>query len=161
MTLGLTKFCGDPQSRLYISRPFTQGDHTWATNGHIMIRIPKRADVPAFKDAPNAQKAWDRSTHEHDKSGEPLTPITPFDIPIPEYNSDGEEIPVAVRVGAVYIQRRYAEWLMDLPGLSIAIPDQNVPAIYFRFDGGDGRLMAFKWREGDPLIADMTTGLLP
>lgn len=38
----LKKFCADRDDLIYyIQEPFSHGDYTYATNGHIMVRIPR------------------------------------------------------------------------------------------------------------------------
>lgn len=36
----LKKFCGDDPGRRYLMVPFSCGDFVYATNGHIMVRVP-------------------------------------------------------------------------------------------------------------------------
>jgi hypothetical protein len=51
--IDLTLFCaasGDP--RIYLTRPFSIGDYTLASNGHILIRIDRRDDIPPPEDMP-------------------------------------------------------------------------------------------------------------
>ena len=49
----LMKFCGGPD-RKAMSTPFSIGSFTYATNGHIMVRIPRLSDISERSDAPNA-----------------------------------------------------------------------------------------------------------
>lgn len=42
--MDLTPFCSVDPYRPNIHRPFTWGDHTYATNGRILIRVAKRED---------------------------------------------------------------------------------------------------------------------
>lgn len=46
MTIDLAKFCSFDRHRSHLSAPFTIGDYTYASNGHIGIRVPRRDDVP-------------------------------------------------------------------------------------------------------------------
>ena len=48
--MDLNKFCGDKPS---ISSPWSLGDFTYATNGYLIVRIPRMSDVPERRDAPN------------------------------------------------------------------------------------------------------------
>ena len=45
------------------SVPFSLNGHTYASNGHICVRVPRRLDIPENKEAPNAEEAlpWDFS----------------------------------------------------------------------------------------------------
>lgn len=57
--LDLAPFCSfDTTMRFtraggYLSKPFSFGDYTYATNGHVAIRVPRREDVAENADAPN------------------------------------------------------------------------------------------------------------
>jgi len=48
--IDLQKYC-DP-SRERIAIPFSAGEFTYATNGHILIRVPRRDDIAESSDAP-------------------------------------------------------------------------------------------------------------
>jgi predicted RNA-binding Zn-ribbon protein involved in translation (DUF1610 family) len=37
----LHKFCATDPFRTNINKPFTKGEYTYATNGHILVRVPK------------------------------------------------------------------------------------------------------------------------
>jgi hypothetical protein len=61
MSVDLNLFC-DPERR-NLSVPFSLNGHTYASNGHIIVRVPRRPDIPENKEAPNAEKLlpWDFS----------------------------------------------------------------------------------------------------
>ena len=45
-----------------LSVPFSLNGHTYATNGHICVRVPRRPDIPENKEAPNPENLeWDFS----------------------------------------------------------------------------------------------------
>ncbi len=52
MSIDLQPFCGREITRYYIIKPWSLGEWTYATNGHICIRVPRRADVPEMVDNP-------------------------------------------------------------------------------------------------------------
>ena len=56
LVVDLSHYCGDEDDRPELSRPFSRGDYTYATNGHICVRIPRRADVPEIEGTPDASK---------------------------------------------------------------------------------------------------------
>ena len=58
--MDLQQFCsvGDEYNRYRIHRPFSRGAWSWATNGHILVRVARRADIPEDQDAPNAEAVW-------------------------------------------------------------------------------------------------------
>jgi hypothetical protein len=60
----LTPFCllnklehYSPEVNQILSAPFSIGDHTYASNGHICVRIPRRPDAPEFRETPDTSKA--------------------------------------------------------------------------------------------------------
>lgn len=38
-----------------VQTPYSRGEHSLATNGHIMVRVPRRADIHERDDAPRSQ----------------------------------------------------------------------------------------------------------
>jgi hypothetical protein len=51
------QFCADPKQRLNLSKPFTRGAYTFASNGTITVRVPASADYPEadnYADAPKS-----------------------------------------------------------------------------------------------------------
>ena len=51
--INLDIFC-DPSSP-GLTRPFSVGTWSYATNGHILVRVPRRDDVAENPDAPNTR----------------------------------------------------------------------------------------------------------
>lgn len=45
MQIDLNKFC-DKSGKGWMSKPFTQGEYTFATNGFVLIRVPKILGIP-------------------------------------------------------------------------------------------------------------------
>ena len=57
MAINLTKFCGKNGIRVHIDQPFSKGEWTYATDVHIVVRVP-RLHIPQFpenKDAPDCE----------------------------------------------------------------------------------------------------------
>ncbi len=48
----LKRFCWTDNGRPTIARPFSQGDWTYATNGRLLVRVPRLSDVPEYDDSP-------------------------------------------------------------------------------------------------------------
>jgi hypothetical protein len=67
MSLKLDMFCDPTRCKpgADLSVPFSLNEHTYASNGHICVRVPRRADIPENKDAPSCEKVeglpWDFS----------------------------------------------------------------------------------------------------
>ena len=49
----LKKFCGDPRYSERIGSPWSKGKFTFATNGYILVRVPRLQEVPEREDAVN------------------------------------------------------------------------------------------------------------
>lgn len=62
MTLDeLKKFCGRDKYRSYLLEPFSRGEHTYATDGNILIRIPRLAEIGEVTGAPNTEKIFNEN----------------------------------------------------------------------------------------------------
>jgi hypothetical protein len=159
MIVFLEQFC-DPKRRA-ISSPFSLNEHTYATNGHIIVRVPRHsAQFPEQNEPPNVEGLpWDFSR----VTFEPLPDW--LDIPGQCSVCDGRgfqhdcpscrcecelckgtgENPKPVQIGEAWFDGRYIGWIQPLSGLeigkpksSIAIPfGESVIPLAFRFEGGD------------------------
>ena len=59
MKIDLQKFCGDEKdSKVHVNRPWSRGSWTYATNGHIVLRLPKLPDVSENPKAPDVEKLF-------------------------------------------------------------------------------------------------------
>jgi hypothetical protein len=160
MSVDLNLFC-DPKRRAPgsdLSVPFSLNGHTYASNGHIAVRVPRRPDIPENKEAPNAAERlpWDFSRVKFGPLPEPE--------PLPDqcWVCDGRghkhkcpdcrcecehcygfgKLPPRVRIGKAIFASQYIEWIQALPGLEIGKPMRQHPRpLPFRFKGGEGLLM--------------------
>ena len=53
----LKQFCSYDNLRKEIMEPWTRGDYTYATNGKIIIRVPRISDIPENPAAPNVNRS--------------------------------------------------------------------------------------------------------
>lgn len=55
--IDLSKFTSSPDGTggHYLSTPWSVGDHSVATNGHILVRVPRRDDIPENDKAPSLE----------------------------------------------------------------------------------------------------------
>ena len=90
----LQRFCADaddvrPQ-RYHMHAPWSRGERTYATNGHILVHVPRLAEVPEnAKAAPDAENLLERT-----KTGEwLLVPETemPPDVPCSWCEGSGKD----------------------------------------------------------------------
>ena len=73
----LNKFCNKDKYRRNISTPFSIGDYTYATNGHVIIRVDKVESIGSVENSLNPETLL---TWDHSKIKEWL--------PLPEYSID-------------------------------------------------------------------------
>lgn len=55
----LKKFCGDPKYNEKIGTPWSAGEFSFATNGFILVRVPRVASVPERENALNLKTLMD------------------------------------------------------------------------------------------------------
>ena len=154
--IDLTPFfdAGHPQSK--IAAPFSDGEHTYATDGSIVIRIPRRLDVESSQFAPKADRLFaehigDSPRKWFDVPELPKPVMQPCEClndtrcdPCPDCN--GTEVVEKIKsadIGGVPFQRKYVAKIALLPNCVIS-PAGPKPA-WFRFDGGDGLLCPMRW----------------
>ena len=166
----LKKFCHDDATRTSIATPWSAGEHSFATNGHMIVRVSRLADVPEREDAPFLGKMFPYA--------DPAEWFALADIKLPkpktvdcsgcdgdgeieheecadcsghkceECNGTGEVTPldIPVPVGNTHFQLGYLLTLKDLPNCKIGPgPASPLASLLkeapFQFDGGDGLLM--------------------
>ena len=56
--MNLQDFCSKDSTRLSINAPWSVGEYTYATDGHILIRVPRLPDVPGNPAAPGTEKLF-------------------------------------------------------------------------------------------------------
>lgn len=163
--IDLKPFCGTDETRPYLCVPFSHGDFSYATNGHIMVRIPRSGDLP--EQTKNIATNWDApfegfeaATFSPVKVNLP-PPIADVecescegrgqehDCPdceciCPECEGSGLEsadhgISTTIR-GHTYALR-YVRLMLSLPGVILADNTDAKKPLLFRFDGGIGALM--------------------
>ena len=167
----LKQFCSDDPFRPYLHEPFTVDDFTYATNGHILVRVPKIDGVgPLKRDDPlnvEGTLKW------HWKEG---TEFYPCNLQIPAIEDSGvcphcdgrgkeHNCPdcdcecsacdgtgkghkkISAKVGGVDFDVYYRRQIAGLPGAEIshtADAGKNPVPMMFRFDGGVGSLMPLR-----------------
>ncbi len=176
--MNLQQFCSRDEARPQLMKPWSIGEHTIATNGHIMIRVPRVDDVPENADAPPTHKVWARC----DMQGEPLevmqcaipTPVmeTCMDCagskkkhvcpscncPCPDCDGTGEvEINQDTSVGffGVPIDLRYARMILALPKVRFFKPTGRENPLPFKFEGGDGCVMPLRREKTNHITAKL------
>lgn len=81
--INLERFCADKFGRAHLQKPFTLGDYTYATNGHIAVRVPKRGEQDS-EEHEVIVAALERYFEEGRKSAGPMLPIPDGELPARE-----------------------------------------------------------------------------
>lgn len=165
--IDLQKYCGDDKFRPYLNRPFTVGEFSYATDGRIMVRVPR---IDGW-DPPGIDHAWDGPFKGLEKAlfgplaHKALPPLPKsterecedcegrgkeHDCPDCECdceNCDGSgreiitpEISTTIRGGIFNL--KYVALMLELPGVLVQTDraDGEAPLL-FKFDGGIGAMM--------------------
>ncbi|MBR0871176.1 hypothetical protein JQ633_12465 [Bradyrhizobium tropiciagri] len=171
----IQSFCAGPeQRRIVLQSPFTRGAYTYATDGHILIRVD-RLDSAPIDDKIAAEKVLiglDAATFA------PVgTIVLAAKMPAQECNacegrgtehdcprcecqceacggrgSIDPERTVSVDFAGAIFALKYVRQLLSLPNVEIAFETATPGPLLFRFDGGVGALMRCATR-GDHHVA--------
>jgi hypothetical protein len=173
MLIDLKPFCayeGEYPSRKWLETPFSRGDFSYATNGAVMVRVPRRANVSDIDVALSWLKLDEPLQHRADLSFRPVHLRVPGDPPVVGRcgfcggcgGVDGlldADCPVCGGIGWSDPELRVSTWLegLDLgvsylrriaalPDLAIAfaVTPSGVPTLQFSFDGGIGCLAGLR-----------------
>jgi hypothetical protein len=129
--IDLSPFCADPYPH-----PFTQGDYTYATNLHVLVRVPKRDGYEIDLEAP----MWElgRALARAD-----VATFRPITVNERMHFIDKDKTLHTCRLGVAWFNVKYVDKIGALPNIEIANTGQLEP-MPFRFTGGVGLLMPMK-----------------
>ena len=160
--IDLKKFCSQWNQRYIV--PWSRGDYTFATDGRIIIRLPRMADVLEKEDTPDALILWANVLISGD-------PVSIPNLPPPKLvrcedclgeskeaiaeceECEGTGMIRAVQnteVGGMTFADQYLELIKELPDYKFYPVKYDfslgfkAPPSPFTFDGGDGLLMPVK-----------------
>ena len=165
-------FC-DPD-RDGIRAPWSADGQTYASDGHICIRLPAQENIGARADAPNVASFFSDPAPG-------LQPLPVVDLPKPrvtrceecEGRGTEHDCPecgckcdacdgyghitqrVVVRFGKLLISGRDWRKLVYLPNTRVAAEPDRHGRLRFAFDGGDGVAMPMRGRDDDDLVIDV------
>lgn len=165
--IDLQQFCGKDETRPYLMKPFSVGDFTYATNGHIMVRVPKDPDIGPPSKSFNPDRPLEgveTATFVAPKFKLPSKP--PADAECEECDGRGykhdcphcecqcracagtgsqaEEGNVSTEYGGVTLAMRYVRKMLALPAIELSVPRSADAPLLFRFKGGVGALMPMR-----------------
>ncbi len=167
----LEQFCYDGDDRPYLARPFSLGQHTYATNGHIMVRVPVVEALGPPNGAPEGfEEALGKILKEPDgvkyfKLPHEKIPPKPDDVECPICRGTGhehhcpdcrcecfrclglgkinpEDGVVSVTVNRIPFAAPYIRMIADLPDPRMSRPRRGEHPVHFKFgESGFGALM--------------------
>ena len=172
MTIDLTQFCERNGFRLWMTEPFGIGEYTYASNGVILVRVP-RSDWPSC-DLPEVVRPASFPQIRKWLNGSPAMAPIPAIPPGPYYEKcfmcsgsgevqsdcgdieeceecDGEgviEKHTFYRFGSRSFNARYLRMIQALPDSRLATYGPQTEAALFAFTGGRGLLMAVNEDKG-------------
>lgn len=168
MLIDLTPFCGTGELRPYIKQPFSFGEFTYATNGHIIVRVGRRQDTPdgevitesgilrAIRVADDACRFTllpvyvfppadpDADCEKCDWRGV-MHDCPDCDCVCGDCDGSGKrEKKASLSFSGVAYDIRYLRQIASLPSIEVeASPSGDAP-LRFRFEGGIGALMPIR-----------------
>lgn len=178
--MNLDKYCSADTHRVNISKPFSRGEWTYATDGHILVRIPRDQNVPEIKDAPEVERIVPSNIYLLTFRELHLPVLPPYEEKkqacedcdgrgsehdCPDCNcqcencdGSGEEMVnprLYVAIDGIPYDLKYLHWLRELPNITVADPATKESPCPFRFDGGEGLIMPVRW--DGPYVAEVKT----
>lgn len=166
----MKRFCGDEVTRPYISKPFSHGKYTYATNGHIVIRVARMDDVPEAEGAPEgfvgkAEALFDSFGRHKFRQVRKKNDLKNEIVACGECCGRGREhdcpdcqciceecegtgrvkARLSCQIGGVLFDAEYISLIGGLKNAEIEVSDDDGPT-KFRFDGGEGVLMHLRRR---------------
>jgi hypothetical protein len=166
MEIDLTNFC-DP-NRAGLTHPFSINGFTYASNGRIMVRVPRRPDVPENPQAPvRAAALFEQfSDHKRYRKLPTIDLVEPYEwdetitcefcdgsgkqhscpncsCKCPSCDGAGSRIETrwqTTSIGRASFESKYIAWLQALPELEVG-KQTGLQPLHFRFTGGEGLLM--------------------
>ena len=167
--IDLRPFCSTETFRPILRQPFSVGNRTYATDGHIMVRVARREDVPEQPTAPAVTHLFKDVSHVSwralrkvefpeeikERCSECEGRGTLHDCPDCTCTCEGCDGSgsisgmASIFVGAGLFNVRYVRLLAALPGILVpeTVADtaaRELSPMPFKFDDGDGLLVGLR-----------------
>lgn len=170
--IDLQQFCSTDENREYLLKPFSVGNFSYSTNGHILVRVPRRSDVPErpAHGKPTIEKLpiysaeppefieretvtlpedmWPIECDFCEGTGKAHHPCQSCVCDCDECDGKGKIQPKrSVQLRGALFDLRYVRMILSLPGGRFAktFDDAKKPN-WFSFDGGVGCVMGLAKR---------------
>lgn len=160
----LKSFCGDELARPYLHKPFSIGKFTFATDGRLMVRVPRQDGVPEH-DGPikNANKPFDKIRESTTFSRPEFAVPSLDDEECLTCEGHGYEhdcpdcscrcvkcggtgiAKASITYDGINFDAAYFAKVLAIPGVELSSARDGEP-LFFRFDGGVGALMPLSSR---------------
>lgn len=136
--IDLMKFCSSDIGLKKLGTPWTAGDWTYASDGRVMIRVPRRDEVTRRDGPPMTNIGWPHASL-NDWEDLPLFPKTEWKEC--HVCSGSIRVDAPVKFGERYINSYYLELISTLPNVRASRAGRHAEPMMFRFDGGEGQVM--------------------
>lgn len=174
--IDLSAFCPSKPFAYRMKSPFSRGDYSWATDGRILVRVPRRPDIAENPDAPNVEKFW----VDFPQAGWCRPVVRELPTPkkkvctacggrgrkheCPECECTCEECDglglhdekQAVTVGERAVQLHHARMIVGLDWLEIVPPAKTDHLLLFQFEDGQGIICLLFQSHGLRIVGSLT-----
>lgn len=134
----LKAFCGSCKGT---DKPFSQDDYTYATNGYILLRVPRMKTVKANPDAPDLKKESTQKDYLKYLGKEPCKWHKVKDVLYWQSRYKTNDAETAIKVGRAWFDLGWLGRIYQaFPDAEIGVFGELKPA-RLRFKGGDGLIM--------------------
>jgi len=177
----LKQFCSHDPTRYYLMKPFSQDGYTWATNGHIMVRVAQIDGIAPFdgkainvarplkgiEDAQFSSRAFTLppAPEELDDCIKCAGRGTEHECPDCDCTCEyckgtgrvDRESKISTTISGQIVQLAYARMVAGLPGVEVSErASEGIAPLFFRFDGGVGALMPLSCKSHDHVEIEVT-----
>lgn len=145
----LLAFVGTDPAHPLVTAPWSAGEFTFATNGHVMIRVPRVDGIEPNSEAPDLSRVLAACSFERLRPV-PYRRLPPLRFTHREFEIEGDDSvtsvtdldPISGDINGIPFALRYIHLLFSLPGLRIgAQPDRGGPLPFDANAGVIGALM--------------------
>lgn len=144
--IDLSTFYDPDDIRSQIAEPMSDARHTYATNGHILIRVARRPEIAEAEFAARCVKLLAEFAVGDQRQWFSIPELpAKINFPCGECHGTGfVEKPQSVDVGDTYFARKYLAVIAALPGSRISPNGRH--AAWWKCEGCDGLLMPVRKR---------------